>query len=152
MKFIEENIFIPNSKNTEGKVKEVNPMIFGFRDSRFLPVKPSSSSVSVKNIGYREKFRAPELSESKYDEEIDVFAFSGILYKLITNKSQEISENSFFDHFFICQESFYDFLFIYKTAVDMDLDFFMQRSNEVDLIFSSDYFSHKKGAACLHTK
>lgn len=62
----------------------------------------------------------------------------------VIQKFQEISENSFFDHFFICQESFYDFLFIYKTAVDMDLDFFMQRSNEVDLIFSSDYFSHKK--------
>ncbi|KAK8835526.1 protein kinase activity protein [Tritrichomonas musculus] len=86
-KLIEDNIFIPNSTDNEEKVKEANPMICGFRDSRFLPINPSTSSVSVKNIKYEEEFRAPELSESKYDEKIDVFAFSGILYKLITNKN-----------------------------------------------------------------
>ncbi|KAK8897190.1 hypothetical protein M9Y10_015126 [Tritrichomonas musculus] len=80
----EESIFIPENEN-----KEANPLICGFRDSRFLPVNPTSAVTSKdsKKEKSLQKFIAPEYyTETRYDEKVDVFAFSGILYKLITNQ------------------------------------------------------------------
>lgn len=81
----EENIFI--QEIDENGYKEVNPMICGFRDSRFLPVNPTSYCQSTKDLAKIIDFSAPELSDPFYNEKIDVFAFSGILYKLITDES-----------------------------------------------------------------
>lgn len=81
----EENIFI--QEIDEYGYKEVNPMICGFRDSRFLPVNPTSLCQSTKDFAKYIDFSAPEMSDPFYNEKIDVFAFSGILYKLVTDES-----------------------------------------------------------------
>lgn len=74
------NIFV-NKKD-----KKIIPTIVGFRNSRFIP---EENSIGMSNLNMKSKapvsyFTAPELEDGKYNEKVDVFAFSGILYQMIT--------------------------------------------------------------------
>lgn len=76
-----QNIYVTR----DSKTNEIKPMIVGFRNSRKLSIEFSRSQTSY-NINSKipiSFFRAPELDDGLYDEKVDVFAFSGILYELV---------------------------------------------------------------------
>lgn len=77
------NIYV--TRTEEG----LNPSVVGFRNSRFFPDKKESFCTEI-NFDYKipiSFFRAPEFEEKGiYDEKVDVFAFSGILYELLVGK------------------------------------------------------------------
>lgn len=58
--------------------KNYNPRITNFLSSRFIPEENFFMSIQTKCY-----FKAPEVDDT-YDESIDVFAFAGILYELLT--------------------------------------------------------------------
>lgn len=77
------NIFIAKSSD-----EFINPIIVGFRNSRLLPSNPSIglSTLNMKATDYQSSnFNTPEFNDSHtYDEKMDVFVFSAILYELLT--------------------------------------------------------------------
>lgn len=91
-----DNIIINRKLNARGEL-EIEPKIVGFKNSRLIPNENtlgiSSLNISTKRpVSY---FRAPELDDGKYDEKVDVFAFSGILYQILTgHKPFEKESNS----------------------------------------------------------
>lgn len=64
--------------------ENMNPRITNFVNSRFLP---EDLNLLSSNPYVSSSFKAPELSgDDNYDETVDVFAFGGILYELLTGK------------------------------------------------------------------
>ena len=82
---VNSNIFIQQNQNNE--IDEINPIVVGFRASRLLPPNPTIglSNEQMKKTDYcQSPFFAPEFGSGHiYDEKVDVFAFSGILYELL---------------------------------------------------------------------
>lgn len=87
---IPSNIYIQHSGDPN---VEIYPMIVGFRDSRFLE-KGSSLSYTNRAIKTDEyySFLAPEQFDNHtYDEKIDVFSFSRILFQFLTGSAPFVS-------------------------------------------------------------
>lgn len=88
------DILVTRKLNSEG-VFEIEPKIVGFRNSRLIP-NENTLGMSSLNITLKtsvSNFRAPELDDGKYDEKVDVFAFSGILYQILTGHAPFEKEN-----------------------------------------------------------
>lgn len=81
------NVFIPQSTEPNS---EISPVVVGFRNSRLLPSNPTMglSNANMKNSDYSQSpFYAPEFSDSHtYDEKVDVFSYSEILFELLTGQ------------------------------------------------------------------
>lgn len=83
------NIFIKKVADKEDENKyEIIPIITNFANSHLLS---RNSILGMTNIHMNpsiSSFIAPELTDTpNYDEKVDVFAFGGILYELLTDKS-----------------------------------------------------------------
>lgn len=79
------HIFITKPLNDENQ-PEIQPKIVGFRDSC---IQKSESTIDIEKLDTPKLsfFKAPELDESQsFDEKVDVFAFAGVLYELITDQ------------------------------------------------------------------
>lgn len=90
------NICIKKVTDKEDDMKyEIFPIIINFANSRLL--NDDSIIMTIRNNDSSlTSFIAPELIDTpKYDEKVDVFAFSGILYELLTGKSPIEAINGF---------------------------------------------------------
>lgn len=87
------HIFITKRMNDDNQL-EINPTIVGFRDSC---IQQSENSIQIEKLSSQKLsfFKAPELEESaSIDEKVDVFAFSGILFEMLTGHLPFRNENA----------------------------------------------------------
>lgn len=88
-------IFITQKMNDENQI-EVNPTIVGFRDSC---VQQADFSIQMSEISSQKSsifkgFEQDNSNSNSNDEMIDVFAFGGILYEMLTNSPFQFDDSS----------------------------------------------------------
>ena len=79
------NIYVTKKLNKENRY-EISPTVSGFKNSRLIPERSSfgMSNLNINSAIPVSSFTAPELDDGNYDEKVDVFAFAGILYEMLT--------------------------------------------------------------------